>query len=585
MNSKVYQTQLIYFIIITSFGILIYIPSLTGNFVYDDYETIVKNPYIKNLSFIPQYFDPSHSDMWSVHRQQRGLYRPLLLASFALNYHISGLNPFSYHMFNIILHILNGLMVYTIINNVLLSLGEPEKDIHRNMRIAFTSTLLFVCHPVQTESVSYIVSRSSLLATFFILCSFLFFLFSMKTECYRRTFRITSIMCFIFGLLTKEIVIVLPMIVLLYAALRLYHKKDKQISLASIQISIPYFIILFLYLLLRILSVDKSYFSAAERIFITYLLTSMKAVFIYLKVLVYPLDLNVDHHLPIINTIWDPSALLAFFLILIYYVISSPLFFRYSKALFLFSLWFLIALMPNMFIPTSEPISEHTIYFPSVGFFAVGMILVMKFWYRLKLYAIREMRAAGLALFYALIMVMGIMTLDRNHTWQEDISLWSDAVKKSPNHERPHLNLGLAYMGINRPDLAFHEFQSILAMNPNNSSAMNNIGIIWGNVNNFEKAKEAFTNSIKMKADNPDTLNNLAFLYIQISKYEKSIPILKKVIEINPNDFTAHTNLGFAYYQMHDHTRGCHYLQNAMKINPDYKRGVLLYQQFCVKNK
>lgn len=585
MNSKIYRTHVIYFIIISIIGLLIYLPSLTGNFVYDDNETIVKNPYIKNLTFIPQYFDPSHSDMWSVHHQQRGMYRPLLLVSFALNYHISGLNPFSYHLFNIILHILNGLMVYILINSILLSLGESEKEKHRNMRIAFTSALLFVCHPVQTESVSYIVSRSSLMATFFILCSFLFFLYSVKTERYRRTLRITSIMCFVLGLLTKEIVIVLPMIVLLYAALYLYYKKEKQILLASIQTSIPYFIILFLYLLFRILSADRSYLSGAERIFINYFLTSTKAVFIYLKVLVYPLDLNVDHHLPIINTIWDPSALLAFFSILLYYGISSPLFFRYSKTLFLFSLWFLIALMPNMFIPTSEPISEHTIYFPSIGFFAVGMVLVMKFWYRLKLHKIREMRAVGLALFYALIMVMGIMTLDRNHTWQEDISLWSDAVKKSPNHERPHLNLGLAYMGINRPDLAFHEFQSILAMNPNNSSAMNNIGIIWGNVNNFEKAKEAFTNSIKMKAYNPDALNNLGFLYIQFSKYEKSIPILKKVIEIKPNDFTAHTNLGLAYCQMNDHTRGCHYLQNAMKINPDYKRGVQLYQQFCLKNK
>jgi Tfp pilus assembly protein PilF len=524
--------------------------------------------------------------MWSFHHQQRGMYRPLLLVSFALNYHMSGLDPFSYHLFNIILHILNGLMVYITINSVLLSFGETEEEKHRNMRIAFTSALLFVCHPVQTESVSYIVSRSSLMSTFFILCSFLSFsLYSLKIDRYRLTFKIASIMCFVFGLLTKEIVIVLPMIVLLYAALRLYYKKEKQILRSSIKISIPYFMILFLYLLFRILSADRSYLAAAEGMFIHYFLTSMKSIFIYLKLLIYPLDLNVDHHLPIIKTIWDPSALLAFFSILLYYSISSPLFFRYSKTLFLFSLWFLIALLPTLFIPTDEPISEHTIYFPSIGFFAVVMILVIRFWYHISLHKIREIKAVGLSLFYALIMIMGVMTLDRNHNWQDDISLWSDAVKKSPNRERPHNNLGLAYMGINRPDLAFNEFQSILAINPKDSGAMNNIGIIWGSANNFEKAKEAFNDSIKMKAYNPDALNNLGFLYIQFSKYEESIPILKKVVEIRPYDFTAHANLGLAYCQTNDRARGCHYLQNTKRINPDYERGVKLYQQFCAKNK
>jgi Tfp pilus assembly protein PilF len=318
--------------------------------------------------------------------------------------------------------------------------------------------------------------------------------------------------------------------------------------------------------------------------FIYYFLTSLKAIFIYLKLLIFPLDLNVDHHLPIIKTIWEPSALLAFFSIMLYYCISSPLFFRYSKSLFLFSLWFLIALMPTMCIPSGEPISEHTIYFPSIGIFTAVMILMMKFWHFIGLYKIKEMKTVGLTLFYALIMIMGIMTMDRNHIWQNDISLWSDAVLKSPNSERPHNNLGLAYMTIDRPDLALNEFQTSLAINPKDSNAMNNIGIIWGVAGNFEKAKEAFTDSIKMKSYNPDALNNLGALYIQSRKYEQSISILKTVIEIRPNDFTAHANLGLAYCQTNDRIKGCHYLQNAKRINPDFAKAVRLYQKFCMKN-
>ncbi|HBH87880.1 MAG TPA: hypothetical protein DDY17_09830 [Syntrophaceae bacterium] len=583
MSKKYGGVYLVDVLLISLLCIIIYAPSLFGNFVYDDIGEIVNNSYIKKLQFIPTYFDPYHKETWSFYEQQHGAYRPLILVSFALNYHLSGLDPFSYHLFNIILHIVNSLLVYLTIGKVLCLSGSACAKEPQNRQIAFASALLFACHPLQTESVSYIVSRTSLLSTSFILGAFLSFIASLSRDRYRITLRLASIMSFAFGLLTKEIVIVLPIIVFIYSILHFHNQKQNKIFISSLRICMPYFFILAAYLLFRIVAVFQFYIPEATGLFIYYFFTSLKAFFIYLKLLIIPVGQNVDHYLPIVKTIWEPSALLAFAGIIIYYGISSPIFFRRSKPLFFFSMWFLIALLPTMVLPTHEPISEHTVYFPSIGFFAAVIIAIVEYWSGSRWSENKTIKIAGLAVFSVIIVLMAYLTMERSRVWNNEISLWSDSVKKSPNHDRPHNNLGLAYMQIGRFDLAIREFQSAVSLNPRNASTLSNIGIAWALSGNYEEAKKAFTESIKIAPLNTDALNNLGFLHIQSGEYGKAIPILEKAIAIKPNDFAANANVGLAYCQTNRRKKGCEYLQGAIHINPDYKRGVLLYQQWCEK--
>jgi len=582
INEKYFNIYLLDVILISLLCILIYSSSLFGDFVYDDIGEIVKNPNIKKLQFIPKYFDPSHKETWSYYEQQHGAYRPLLLVSFALNYYISGLNPFFYHVFNVILHILNSLLVFLTIGRVSYLLGNSYTKESQNRHIALATALLFACHPLQTESVSYIVSRSSLLSTFFILSAFLSFIVSLSNDRSRLALRLVSIMFFISGLFTKEIVIALPIIVFVYSILYLHNLKEKRIFISSLRICMPYFFILVAYLSVRIAANFQFYFPEATGLFIYYFLTSMKAVFIYLRLLIIPIGQNVDHHLPIVKTIWEPSALLAFACIIIYYSISSPIFFRRSKLLFFFSMWFLIALLPTILLPTREPISEHTIYFPSIGFFALVTILFMEYWNRSRWNNSKIIKIVGLFFFSLIIMLMAFLTIERNLVWQNEISLWSDAIKKFPNNDRPHNNLGLAYMQTGRLDLAIREFQTAVSINSQSTTAINNMGIASALSGNYETAKKAFTDLINIEPFNTDALNNLGFLHIEMGEYEMSIPILEKVTKIKPTDFVANVNLGLAYCQTNHRKKGCHYLQNAININPDYDRGVILYKQWCV---
>lgn len=568
---------------------LLYASSLNGSFVYDDLETIVNNHYVKDLKYIPDYFDPRHTEMWSAHQAQRQLYRPILLTSFAFNYYLSRLDPFSYHLINLILHFINTLLVYKIVQDIVRLLGPFQNSKPPNLRgIALMTALLFASHPIQTEAVSYIVSRSSLLSTFFILCSFSSFLWAIEENkgC-KHLYRIISLLCLMLGLLTKEIAIVVPPLVLVFSILYVRSFQGNRGWYGSIQISLPYFVVLSIYLLPRIFLFGKDNLLAKKDMFVCYFLTALKAVFIYLKLLILPVGQNVDHFLPIVKNPWEPTAAVLLALgatfAFIWLLVAKVL--PYSKILFFYAVWFAIALTPNLILPTLEPISEHTVYLPSIGFFAVATFLLLTLWNRYEGILNRPIKIACVGLFSVLIMQLGFLTLNRNLVWQNSLLLWKDAVRKVPQKVRPHQNLGNAYRDAGQLDSAIREFQTVLSLDPANAKAVNNLGIVCAQMGNYEKAVKAFNDSIALEPFNPDAINNLGFLFMAQGRFEAAIPILKEALRMHPDHYIAYTNLGFAYLQTNNHLRGCDCLELSVKLNPDYERGVKLYRKFCAKKK
>ena len=169
INNKI--LALILFLVFLS-----YVPALSGGFVFDDGHMVVSNILIRSVKYIPHFFK---GEVTSYLPQPKGMFRPLLMLTFMLNYFISGLSPWSYHLLNILLHLANVYLFF-----LLFCLLFPEAD--RRLLVAFA--FLFGVHPVNTEAVAYISSRSDLLASFFLLLawvkyirkknrlSFLFFL-------------------------------------------------------------------------------------------------------------------------------------------------------------------------------------------------------------------------------------------------------------------------------------------------------------------------------------------------------------------------------------------------------------------------
>ena len=584
MNNKRHHLFLLDALCILILCTAIYMPSLRGDFVYDDFGTIVKNPYIKNLKYIPDYFSPHNKQTWSYYREQHNLYRPILLLSFAFNYHTSRLDTFSYHITNLIIHIINTLLVYIIIRNTAHLLGRFSVESLQNNRIvALIAALLFGIHPIQTETVSYVISRSSLLSTFFIICSLIFFIQSIKDDKNRKFLsRIISLICFVLGLMTKEIALVTPFLLLTFSALYFQTLRGKNAIYSLTKINSPFFIILIIYLLARISLFGKGKVSSMIDIFIPHLFTALKAFFIFIRLLIFPAGQTVDHDLSMITSMWEPAALLSLlcFFVLIWFLVFKIL--PCSRVLFFWAMWFIIAFMPSLVIPHEETISEHTAYFPSVGFFAVISISIMPL---LDHYILKKkaFKLLSFGLLFLLLLQLCILTLNRNLVWRNNLTLWSDAVKKTPNKARPHHNLGIAYFNAGRPELAIKEFQTVLTLDPGSNGALNNLGIIWAKLGQYEKAIKAFKDSIASKSFNTDAFNNLGTIYNSQGRFEEAISYLKESLSMEPNNALAYANLGYALIKLNSLDEGCYYLKLAIKLDPDYQQGVVYFKKYCAK--
>lgn len=579
MDKTGWQVRLLDLICITGLCILLYSTTLRGDFVYDDWQTIVNNPYIKNLKYVPDYFDLRNQQTWSFHQGQHGFYRPILLASFALNYHIGKLDPFSYHLANLILHIVNSLLVY----HAVLEISDLFRDKPRDPRtIALMTALVFASHPIQTEAVSYIVSRSSLLSTFFILCSFIGFMWSIQEHKGRRhVYRIASILSFVMGLLVKEIAVVVPLLVLAVSALYRTSFEGRRGWYRAVLTGLPYFVLLAVYLPTRMIFLGKAHLLHKRDMLLEYLLTAAKGVFVYLKLMVFPAGQSVDHFLPIARNPWEPSALLACAVLLGFVWLAVTKIRTYSNTLCLWSLWLIIAFLPNLVLPTMEPVSEHSAYFPSVGFFAGITFVVVALLHRYAVMTAGPFRIACTGLFLVVIMQLGFLTLGRNLVWLNSVSLWEDAVKKAPQKVRPHQNLGTAYLGAGRLDLAISEFQTVLSLAPGHAEALSNLGIVYARTGDYEKSIEAFNNSIAAMTHNPDGVNNLGFVLMIQGRVEAAIAMFERALRMRPDDAIIYTNLGRAYYQTGDRRRACDCFESAARLDPDYTLGVEFYRKLC----
>src|SRR3989339_1229668 len=180
---------------------LTYFNSLSNPFIFDDRHTIVENNYIKHRETLSNLFTNKVTSFPIA----KGMWRPLLMLSFAFNYFISGLSPHSYHLINILLHFLNAVLLYLLLETFL-------KELSFGRRLGLT--LIFCLHPINTEAVTYISSRSVTMCAFFILSGFYCYI---RWRHDRKTrFYILSLVSYTFALMTKEIALILPILIAAY---------------------------------------------------------------------------------------------------------------------------------------------------------------------------------------------------------------------------------------------------------------------------------------------------------------------------------------------------------------------------------
>ncbi len=406
-----------------------------------------------------------HSDL----NYPEKLYRPIAGLTFALNFFISGTDPFSFHLVNLLIHWLCSVFLFLFLYQTLNLPSFHGKYAASAYPIALLSAVLWAINPIQTQSVTYVVQRMNSLAGLFYIMSMFFYAKGRSSLAGKSRF--------VYGACAsrplswpsdpKENAALLPISILLYEGIVVQNdigpwiKRNKTYVLMALALILTLSVLYAYYRRGSFLSFLKDYeerpFTLAQR-----LLTQPRVVLFYLSLIFYPLPgrLSIAHSFDISASLFSPVSTLFAILSILGGVVFAVLFSRRYRILAFCFLFFLVNHLLESSVFPLELVFEHRNYIPSMVVFlpiTIGLCLLFK----------RYANASGmkgiLAVFIVLLLVgLGHATYLRNFAWKSEQSLWADASMKAPDQFRPHHNLGVAYQQQGRLQEAVAEFEKAL---------------------------------------------------------------------------------------------------------------------------
>ena len=559
---------------------MIYSNILKAPFVFDDQQNIRDNPHVRLTELTLEGINKT-----VVENPYNN--RPVAHASFVLNYYFHKYNVMGYHLVNILIHIMTGIFLYFFLKITLsisiLSMscrypvpGKSQtvaRDSHAGFSdhslIAFFAVLIWLVHPIQTQSVTYIVQRMNSMAAMFYVLSFLLYAKARLAE-EKKGKSILFAGCVLAGILalgSKEIAATLPFFIFLY---EWYFFQDlnrdwfkRHIFLFS-GVVILFAIVAVVYMgahpLERILSdYDKRDFTLIQRV-----LTEFRVVIYYISLLIFPLPsrLNLDHDFPISSSLINPVTTI-FSIVSVIGLIGLAFYMAKRDRLLSFCiLWFLGNLVIESSVIGLEIAFEHRAYLPSMFVSMMVVILVCRY---------VKQKWVILSLLCVVTLVFSYWTYERNTVWGSELSLWEDCVKKSPGKARPHYNLGNVFTRQEKTAEAIDQYSKTLKINPDHEKAHYNLGIALAKQGKIDEAIDHYTSALKIKPDYAKVHNNLGNILARQGRVDEAIGHYYEVLRINPDDAEAHNNLGVVMAYKGRTEKAVFHFREALRIKPDYE--------------
>ncbi len=351
--------NLIAFGVIAALILIAYSNTFFASFHFDDTPAIVENPGIKRLTW---------DNFWGAFSGTR----PVVNLSLLFNYTLSGLNVVGWHIFNIGFHIANSFFVYLLILWTLTLPSLSERYGHRAKRMALFGALLFAVHPIQTESVTYIISRTELIAAFFYLAAFLFFVKGATKG--KFSYYFGSFIMSLCAMESKEWAVTLPAMILLYDFLFLSKGRLQTVLSrwkAYVLVSLPWCLVAYVLSTIRMSGAGFSVVGTNNITPWNYMFTSFNVLWTYIRLLFLPINQNLDYEYPMAMTLFEFPTILSFIGHVLVVGAALWLYLKNRWTLIPFGVaWFYITLSPTQsFVPILDKIFEHRVYLPSIGFF------------------------------------------------------------------------------------------------------------------------------------------------------------------------------------------------------------------------
>jgi protein O-mannosyl-transferase len=520
--------------------LLLYAPALHGPFVFDD----ASLPFHRTMR---QQALPA----WTT-----GV-RPVLMASYWLNFRLWGDDPTSYHVLNALVHGINAILVFLVLSRLLSLAGWSKPQL---TKLAALGCLIFLVHPLQTESVSYVTGRSESLSVLFELAAYTVFLYRRKESI--SWIESLAVLClFLLAIRTKENAVSLFGILILTDLF-----WPVPFATAGIRrnwrlysLMIPGALISAFFVFRMLATARSAGFSVPSANWFQYLFTESHAIFTYIRFAVVPVGLSIDHDFPVSHTVFQHGAV--FWMLLLAATIVAAWRVRHKYPLACFGLFFfLLGLAPtSSIVPIADPLADRRMYLP-----LVGLILIV-------IEACRSVRLpprAGRYLAVAALFLLSAACYRRNVEWGHPEQLFAAAADQSTHNIRPYLQLTEVLVHEHSCESAIPYLQRADRLFPDSFE----VATAWSWADEcMGRLNDAMQKMQRAARLNPRS--SLVYEWIGLLYGEMGIPVeagdaLRHAIELDPGSVTAHEALALWYRGMGDLAAAEQEYAKSLSIDP-----------------
>lgn len=582
---KLFNTKSFRVVILLCFVCIAYSASLKGDFQLDDFGQIVNNSRMKDLS-LSLKVDSLQNFILSG--------RPVTAFTFALNYSKGRLDPFGYHLVNLAIHLVVVILLYFFTYKVLRF--SSYKNPHY---LALIIAGIFGLHPLQSQAVSYIVQRGESLASMFYLLSLLLFITAVDRGLSVKGFVLYffGFVAFIAGIGSKEIAATLPLAYILFDYYFLAKRGDPENCagnragywLNRLAVPLPFLIcgvVFFMKKMRAFVGGNNVGFNLEGMEWTSYLLTEFKVLVTYLRLIMLPVNQNLDYDYPLSRGFFEPQTLFSFLLLFFLLLIAGYLLLRDRKSVLeeagvaapgpvvSFGIcWFFLLLAPtSTFIPIIDVIFEHRTYLASWGIIA-ALVVAADATIRKANLDRSTWKLVVLSIIVLVMTFMAFLLHKRAGVWKDKLSLWSDTVKKSPYKARPHVNLAHALRIKGKYDGAVREYLLALRLPKGRTVSsveiLKNLGVTRFKLGQLPEAIGIFRKVLIFEPGNVDILNNLSICLMETGKHDEALSLALRAEVIKPLHGGIKSTLGEIYMAGREYPKSLAYFKRAIKLNPD----------------
>ena len=552
---------LLHLLALLGVGLACYHNSFSGPFIFDDIPWIVENKSLRQL--------------WPL-RPLVGTNRPILNLTFAANYAVGGTNVVGYHVVNLLIHLTATVVLYDLIRRTLLLLGNWSKHPSRAAWFAAIVSGLWTAHPLQTQSVTYVVQRSeSLMSLLYLLCIYCFLRGIDEQRRYR--WHVATVICCWMGMGTKEVMVTAPLAVLLFDMIFVNRRwqtplKTRLALYAGLFLSWSW---VFSNASVTLASTSSSVGSNSQGITGSdYFVSQPQVLLSYLRLFFWPDPLCIDYYATTFRTVSEIAApgivILGLFVVCLWAL-------RYRPVVgFPSFMTFLLLAPSSSFLPIADPIVEHRMYLPLA---CLIVLTVASVWWAVNQLERRcklsptTVRAISAVAVLGTLTALTSTTIARNRDYHSVVSLWGSAMEVNPQNPRAFNQLGVELEKSGRHDKAFdYHVEAVRLSNATHRKPLAEYHYsLARSLHRQEHIPEAifhYQRAIQLRPRSTAVLLNLGIAYCDLGNVDEAIAQYREAIRIRPNYSLAHNNIAIAFAGQCKYDEALNHFEKALKGRP-----------------